>query len=865
MSSSLKQKLSQVWQFLKLALISGLVFFLVVVIAISVLAWVYRDNIKDAFIRELNNNLTTEATIGEVGVNFFRSFPMVSVTLSDVIVLEAAPKAEKDTLLTARRVYFQFNVLDIIKKQYKIKELEVALADFNPVVFKDGSPNYVVWKTQDESSDEDLDLVFDFERIILRRVRVNYIDYFTKLNVSFLTHNAELKGMFRNQEYNLKIVGKLFTEVIKFEEIEYVGHQDTDIDVVMDVYENKLFVFRQGGIVINKHEFDLLGEVDFRGPFTFLELAIESDRLKLQNLMPDLPDFVKSYFESYKVKGDFYFKTKISGTFSNVVNPFVSAEFGVSNAELSHRKENVQMKNLSFSGMFNNGRFRNLSSSVMAIKDISTQLNNGFLEGDFYLFNFNLPDIELSINSKIDLSDLIHFMKVEQITNPKGQLNLELSFKGSISDGKQFRPYDFVTSTSRGKLSFNDVSFNLDADKKSYNNFSGFFTFNNNDLIVESFSGNVSKSDFHIKGYFRNFLSYLFFDNEKLFVDADFNSKHLNFNELLQFETSGKQESYKLSFSDRLDFRLGANIDNIVFHDFNADKVKGSFYMRNKVFMAENVSLNTMGGKIQLAGTIDGKNSEVLRVHCVANSDQVEIQQLFFQLNNFNQEAIIDKHIKGKLNASVHFSADWSPYLDVNLKSIEANADIKIENGELIDYKPILQLSRFIKIGDLEHINFSTLENQISIKNETVFIPFMEINSSAINIKLSGEHHFNNDINYRLQVLLSDIFARRNRQSRNPQEKYGDIIDDGNNTTLFILVTGNIDDPIFKYDRKSVREKIRKDIKEERKSIIEILKKEFRLSRDTILEELPVEEKEIIKERKEIKKREEGDFIIEWD
>jgi hypothetical protein len=183
----------------------------------------------------------------------------------------------------------------------------------------------------------------------------------------------------------------------------------------------------------------------------------------------------------------------------------------------------------------------------------------------------------------------------------------------------------------------------------------------------------------------------------------------------------------------------------------------------------------------------------------------------------------------------------------------------------LIDYKPILQLSRFIKIGDLEHINFSTLENQISIKNETIFIPFMEINSSAINIKLSGEHYFNNDINYRLQVLLSDILARRNRQSRNPQEQYGDVIDDGNNTTLFILVTGNIDDPIFKYDRKSVREKIREDFKKERKNIIEILKQEFKISKDTILEELPIEQKDIIEERKEIKKREEGDFIIEWD
>jgi hypothetical protein len=143
----------------------------------------------------------------------------------------------------------------------------------------------------------------------------------------------------------------------------------------------------------------------------------------------------------------------------------------------------------------------------------------------------------------------------------------------------------------------------------------------------------------------------------------------------------------------------------------------------------------------------------------------------------------------------------------------------------------------------------------------------MEINSNAINIKLSGEHTFNNEIEYRLQVLLSDLLARNNRQNRNPQEQYGDIIDDGlGRTTLFLLVSGNIDDPVFKYDRQGLREKLRDDFRHERNNLRDVFRSEFGLrSSETLPDEstLPATQRE--KEQNDIRQREKGKFVIEWD
>lgn len=864
MATDLRTKLSLVWQFIKLALISGIVFIFIIVVALSVLTYIYRDDIKDAFVEELLQNLKSETSIDEVSVNLFRSFPKASVTLNNVVMLEAIDKAPKDTLLNARRIYFQFSIMDLIKKKYKIKKLEVVLADFNPVVFKDKSVNYNVWESSGESTNKDF--VFDFEKVSLKRVNINFRDDDRKNKLLFMANEAELSGHFGSKNYMLNIDGDFFAESVIVDNTEFLSNHNLNINTVLDVTDNSLFVLKGGKIAVNSHQFDLAGEVDMRQKDLFLDINIASDKLSLNDLLLDFPRSVSSYFDGYNIKGYLDFKANISGVYSGIINPLVKAEFTLSDATIKHASTGVQMKHLSFSGKFNNGNYRKLSSSVIALTNITSELNNGFLEGDFHLHNFNTPTIDMNIKSDIELFDLVHFLKFENVENPKGYLSLNLDFIGTLSDGKQFKPHDFLASSVLGKVNFDNISFSLKDDPKNYNNLSGNLMFNNNDLIIKSFDGNVSSSDFHVVGYLRNFLSYLFFDNQKLAVNASFKSEHLNFNELLQQNVAGSDTTYRLRFSDRLNFTLEADIKNIVFHNFKATDVKGSAYLRNQIFIAEDIGFNSMDGAVHVAGAIDGTNADILKVNCMANAENVQIQQLFFQLNNFGQEAIEDKHLRGKLNSDVKFAANWSPNLDVDLNSIVADANLKIENGELIDYEPILELSRFLEIGDLKHINFSTLENSINIKNQTIFIPFMDINSSAIDLKISGEHYFNNAIDYRLQVALSDVLASRSRQNRNPQEKYGEIIDDGESRTLFLLVTGTIDDPIFKYDTKSAIKKFRDDLRKERENLKEVFIKEFGISpKDTIDEFTTEEEKEKIKERKEIKKGEEGEFIIEWD
>ena len=93
-------------------------------------------------------------------------------------------------------------------------------------------------------------------------------------------------------------------------------------------------------------------------------------------------------------------------------------------------------------------------------------------------------------------------------------------------------------------------------------------------------------------------------------------------------------------------------------------------------------------------------------------------------------------------------------------------ADIFLEKGELIAYKPVLALSKFIEVEELNHIRFSSLRNVIEIHDQKIYFPEMDIKSSALNLKLSGVHSFNNEIEYHFNLLLRDILSKKARKAK---------------------------------------------------------------------------------------------------
>jgi len=150
-------------------------------------------------------------------------------------------------------------------------------------------------------------------------------------------------------------------------------------------------------------------------------------------------------------------------------------------------------------------------------------------------------------------------------------------------------------------------------------------------------------------------------------------------------------------------------------------------------------------------------------------------------------------------------------------------------------------------------VRFSTLKNQFEVKNRTVFIPKMEINSNALNLFASGTHTFNNEINYKIKLTLDELLSKKAKKNKKQNNEFGEVSEDEHKrTNIFLSMTGTVDNPIIKYDSKEAMQQFKQTIKTEKQTVKGLLKEEFGLfKKDTTL--------------KSAKEKEEQKFKIEWE
>jgi hypothetical protein len=193
--------------------------------------------------------------------------------------------------------------------------------------------------------------------------------------------------------------------------------------------------------------------------------------------------------------------------------------------------------------------------------------------------------------------------------------------------------------------------------------------------------------------------------------------------------------------------------------------------------------------------------------------------------NNFGQNTITADALKGKASASVVTTIYLDKNYQVLMDKLEVETDIKISGGELVNFEPLMAMSRFISVDELQHVKFDTLRNQLSIRDSKLIIPKMSISSSILNVQVFGEHMFNQEIDYHVNLLLNELIRRKAKKKKNFDGH--EIVDEKGKTRLFLWLRGKPGDLKVGFDKREVRKKLKEDFKKEGQIIKQLFKEEF--------------------------------------
>jgi hypothetical protein len=790
---------------------------LIVILGLACFLWANKQELKQQLLAQINKSLHTQITIQRIGIDFYHNFPQIGLDLQDVKVTDAFNTPQE--LLAAGHIYIGFNIWDILNKNYRIRKLNIDSGSVHLLITKTGKANYMIHKADSTSKNETF---IYLESVTLKNMLAVYDDRNHKQYDKALINqmNCELKA--EENQFQLICKGNMDAHELRSGKIAWIKDKEITVDLGFNyMYSKSELVFKNSSIQIEKLPLHLIGKINNQNTYTDIDIGFKASQTNIQSLLGLVP-FKLKLTEEWKSEGVTYFEGSIKGKLSDKKNPDVHIAFSVENGRLNNEQKNIALNHVACNGIF---KYSN-GDGLLQLQPFSFKMSKSDFNGSLKLTSFNDLMVEASVNCHAEGTDLIKLTGKEILKNADGYVDANLSCRGRYKDLTN----NAAKAESAGQIRIALKNLSFQNREENIEKLDAELQLNGTNLLIKRLQATLYQSDVEISGELKQVYAYLF-DKKELMANIEYHSGYID---LAKFYVPTASASKPLTFPQRIRLKADIKIDELDYNLFKAKQIVAGLIWEDAHITVNDISVQTMNGNIkgnlQVFSAADGR----LMLSTKTNLSEVNITEVFRQCNNFSQTEIVDKNLKGLLNCEAEIISVWSQSGACDLDKLYVLADVELKNGEIIHYEPLQKLSRFANVDDLRNLKFASLRNKIEIRDQTIFIPEMEILSNAMNITLAGSHTFNNYLDYRLKIKLSELLKKKRKPSEN---EFGEEDENGKGLSLFLTMKGPVNDLNIAYDKIGVKEKIKQDLHKEKENITDVLKKELGIGKDTEIKE----------------------------
>ncbi|HEV3223162.1 MAG TPA: AsmA-like C-terminal region-containing protein [Puia sp.] len=222
--------------------------------------------------------------------------------------------------------------------------------------------------------------------------------------------------------------------------------------------------------------------------------------------------------------------------------------------------------------------------------------------------------------------------------------------------------------------------------------------------------------------------------------------------------TSSHANAFNIFNIPFINFKATVDIGRVNYRHLGLKNISTKLRMMpNQQIYLDTFCIEVAGGKIGARAHFNGSDPNKIYLKSRINVDDVDLEKLMLKLDYFGQDYVINKNIKGRLSGQVKCYIQVYPDLTPIMDHSEAQIDVNIYNGELVNFTPILAMSSYFKNKNLNIVRFDTLRNVLSFRNNILSIPSMNINSSLGYLEISGNQGMDKHMEYYLRIPLKMV------------------------------------------------------------------------------------------------------------
>ncbi len=810
----------------------------VIIIAVLLLLYlisvIFEKNISAIFVRELNKNLSTSLSTGEMNFSLIKKFPQASIEINNILVKTPEQENNKpetslsDTMLYAGKLILSLKLTELIHKNYIIDGLDINNGIINIRKYSSGLMNTAILKKNTENDDSSF-VKLNINSINISNSSFTYNDYKSSLHLS---------GTISNSNNNLRIEGKATdihtnTDAIIDHFVTGTGYEITDpfpVELKTGIYVSAdSILFTKAGV--NTGELKLEGEALINRSSQNLSIRLETKKISPLQVSGFIPENALLFIRNHRIDGRYLSSVTIKGSYTKGAPLFMNANIETIDAGITIPQKNIRINSLNSNidlllDLRKSKQTFNLSTGTLACSVDGTSIS-----GSVNIKKLDRPEIDIIITGNIPSEQITSLISVEGVRSTNGTVRLNARLNGILPTPENIQGEDLLKMHRSINLGLNSVSLTLPSLKGEISNIYGNVMIADN-LWIDDLSLKYADQNIALNGMIKGFQDWLLKKPAVIDISAGLWSDKLDIGLLRKSISDAEHSNNKPGNSLSLGITLSA--DSLIIGNLNASLFEGNITYMPGLTDIPSFSMNTLEGSVSGNAAIADLKEEGYALRGWFDIENINIKEAFSIFNNFNQEYIKAGNLEGKISGNVSLTATADKKFRINGKNLILNGDYYIVDGRLMNFEPAYRLSSFVELDELKEIQFSRLENSLIINNEMITIPNMDIKSSAFNISLAGNHSFKGDYEYRLKVLLSEVLSRKKNEK---VSEFGVVEDDGlGRTSLYLKISGDKSGSKVSHDTDALRAGLKKDIEEEKQVIKSILNEEYGwYGNDTVL------------------------------
>jgi hypothetical protein len=487
--------------------------FLLLIVAIIVLPFIFKDKLIQMAKDEANKQLNAKVDFGQFDLTLFSSFPDFRFKIDNVSVV-GINEFEGDTLIGIKHLETDVDLMSVINgDQYKVKEISIEQPRIYAQVLADGKASWDITKPSVDTTTGAPDTAATKFKLSLKKLEIKdaviaYDDAKQNMKASLDDFDFNLSGDFTQDNFLMEIISEIQKINFTMGGVKMAKdlHNKMKINMDMDM-PNMKFTFKENEFAFNELVLGIDGFVQMKEKDINTDVKFICNQTEFKSILSLIPAAYSKDFASVQTKGKLALNGFAKGTYNETTLPAFGAHLEIADAMFKYPSlpKSVNNINIKVDVANPNGK---PDATLIDVHKFHVEMAGNPLDMVMHVATpVSDPSLNGEITGKIVLASVKEFIPMEKTDEMNGTISLDVKMNGRMSmiEQKKYDQFKASGSVIVDKMNYKTASLPFEVMLNTMKlNFTPQF------VELAAFDAKMGKSDVNATGKIENFMQVYF-------------------------------------------------------------------------------------------------------------------------------------------------------------------------------------------------------------------------------------------------------------------------------------------------------------------------------------------------------------------